>query len=190
MHRIRFGDTLQHLKGVLHAREERVGRGQALVEFAIILPLLLLLVTGILQFGILLSGQIAFVNGVREAARYGSVLQTASTSAVTNDGTAVVGQLNAVLDAGLPGFDATRLSDAEACYEGYANPNSSPASYSVELTVSADYNHPLFVPIIAQILDLLDGNADGGFQLHASERFRVENPPLGSNPLPSSTCWP
>ena len=40
-----------------------------MAEFALILPILMLLITGLLQFGVLLSGQIAFVNGVREAAR-------------------------------------------------------------------------------------------------------------------------
>jgi Flp pilus assembly protein TadG len=163
-------------------------RGQALVEFAIILPLLLLVLTGILQFGVLLSGQIAFVNAVREAARYGSVLQTASPAAVTADGGAVVTQLQTVLEKGLPGYDASRLSGAQACYLGYQNPNSAPATYSVELTLSANYSHPLFVPIIAQILDALDGSVDGGFRLHASERFRVENPPLTTNPLSSTQC--
>ena len=171
-------------------RERGRVRGQALVEFAIILPLLLLILTGILQFGVLLAGQVAFVNGVREAARYGSVLQTASPAAVNADGAQVVGQLNVVLTSGVPGYDPSRLSNAEACYIGYQNPNSDPPTYSVELTVSADYSHPLFVPIVAQILDILDGTIDGGFRLHASERFRGENPPLTSNPLATQQCVP
>ncbi|HLE59350.1 MAG TPA: TadE/TadG family type IV pilus assembly protein [Candidatus Limnocylindria bacterium] len=165
------------------------GRGQAYVEFAIILPLLLLLVTGIMQFGILLSGQIALVNGVREAARFGSVLQTGSSAAVANDGPAVRGQLDSVLVGGMPAYDPARLTASSACYVGYLNPNSNPPSYSVRLTVSATYRHALFIPIIAQLLDLLDGVADSGFTLTASESFRVENPPLGPpNPLTAQVC--
>lgn len=166
-----------------------LGRGQALVEFAIILPLLLLLLTGIMQFGILLSGQIALVNGVREAARYGSVLQTGSVAAVAADGPAVRGQLDTVLAGGMPAFDPARLTASSACYIGYQNPNSNPESYSVRLTVTATYRHPLFIPIIAQLIDLLDGAADSGFSLQASESFRVENPPLGPpNPISIQAC--
>ena len=43
--------------------------GQGLVEFAIILPLFLLLVMGIIQFGIILNGQITLTSASREGAR-------------------------------------------------------------------------------------------------------------------------
>lgn len=162
-------------------------RGQALVEMALILPLLLLIITGIMQFGVLLSGQIALVNGVREAARYGSVLQTASSAAVTGpQGAAqkVKDQLTTVLQAGLPSYQAARLTASSVCYFSYLNPNSNPPTYSVRITVSATYKHALFVPIIAQILDPIDGSFDDGFSLKASERFRVENVPLPTDVLP------
>jgi Flp pilus assembly protein TadG len=175
-----------HLKGGFRLPHRR---GQALVEFAIILPLLLLILTGILQFGVLLSGQIALVNGVREAARYGSVLQTASSGAATANGAQVGAQLTSVLADGLPGYSPANLTAHSTCYIGYTNPGSTPTSYSVRLTVSATYKHPLFVPIVAQILDVLDGSADGGFTLHASEQFRVENPPIPApDPLPTQVC--
>jgi Flp pilus assembly protein TadG len=172
----------------------RVRRGQALAEFALILPILMLLITGLLQFGVLLSGQIAFVNGVREAARYGSVLQTADGSQASTNGAAVNARLIEVLDAGMPGFEPGLLVGAKTCYGEYVNPDgSSPPTYSVQLTVSAGYRHTLFLPIISSILDPLDGAADGFFQLYASEVFRVENPPLsGPTPglTPPGTCAP
>jgi Flp pilus assembly protein TadG len=155
---------------------------------ALVLPLLLLLVTGILQFGVLLSGQIALVNGVREAARFGSVLQTASPGAVQPAATSVKAQLTSVLAAGLPGYQAARLTASSVCYKSYVNPGSNPPTYSVQITVSATYKHGLFVPIISQILDPIDGSFDGGFTLTASERFRVENPPLTINVLPTQVC--
>ena len=163
-------------------------RGQALVEFALILPILLLVVTGIMQFGILLSGQIALVNGVREAARYGSVLETSSVGSVAGDAAEVKGRLQAVLEAGLPGYRASRLLASSACYVSYQNPGSSPASYSVRLTVAATYQHALFVPLITQILDGMDGTFDESFRLSASEQFRVENLPLSTNVIPVETC--
>lgn len=48
-------------------------KGQGLVEFALILPLLLLLVLGIIQFGIIFSSQIAITNAAREGARVAAV---------------------------------------------------------------------------------------------------------------------
>lgn len=159
----------------------RITHGQALVEMALILPLLLLIVTGIIQFGVLLSGQVALVNGVRDAARYGSVLQTGSNAAVGPNTTAVSSYLTSTskgLPVRIPGYEASRLVSSSVSYCSYPNPNSAPTTYSVKLTVSATYNHALFVPIISQILDPLDGSTDGGFRLGSSEQFRVENPPL------------
>lgn len=47
--------------------------GQTLVEFALILPILLLLVMGIIQFGIIFSAQIGITNAAREGARMAAV---------------------------------------------------------------------------------------------------------------------
>ena len=45
-------------------------RGQALVEFAIVLPLLVLLVLGIMQFGLLFWGQITLTQVARDTGRW------------------------------------------------------------------------------------------------------------------------
>ena len=50
-------------------RYKKDENGQGLVEFAIILPLFLLLVMGIIQFGIILNGQITLTSASREGAR-------------------------------------------------------------------------------------------------------------------------
>lgn len=43
--------------------------GQSMVEFALVLPILVLLVMAIIQFGIIFSAQVALTNAVREGAR-------------------------------------------------------------------------------------------------------------------------
>jgi len=48
-------------------------KGQSLVEFAIILPFLLLLLMGILEFGIMLNSYLTIHNAAREGARLGIV---------------------------------------------------------------------------------------------------------------------
>lgn len=51
-------------------------KGAAMVEFAIVLPLLLVLVFGIIEFGLLLYNQQVITNASREGARYGIVSRT------------------------------------------------------------------------------------------------------------------
>jgi Flp pilus assembly protein TadG len=51
----------------------RGGRGQAVVELALALPLLALLLFGIVDFGLGLSARIQVTNAVREGARLASV---------------------------------------------------------------------------------------------------------------------
>ena len=48
-------------------------RGQDLVEFAIALPVLLLLLLGIMEVGVLIFSYSSIANAAREGARYGSV---------------------------------------------------------------------------------------------------------------------
>lgn len=48
-------------------------KGQSLVEFALILPLLLFLIMGIIQFGLVLSGYVTVSNAAREGARVGII---------------------------------------------------------------------------------------------------------------------
>ena len=47
--------------------------GQALVEFAIVLPILVILLVGMMEFGLLLYNQHVITNASREGARYGIV---------------------------------------------------------------------------------------------------------------------
>ena len=48
-------------------------KGQAMVEFAIILPILLLLVMGITEFGMMMNSYLSVQNATREGARAGIV---------------------------------------------------------------------------------------------------------------------
>ena len=62
--------TLNRLGRRRFAREER---GQGLVEFALILPVVLLILVGIIEFGSVYSKIISMRQGIREAGRQGSV---------------------------------------------------------------------------------------------------------------------
>lgn len=164
-------------------QRHRGARGQSLTEFALVLPVLMLVFTGIIQFGFLLSGQIGLINGVREAARYGSVSPTSAGNASANGGTVASYLRDSVLPANMAGFDASRLALVRVCYSGYLDPSGS--TYSVRMVVETRYRHPLFVPLVGVIVDGLDGAMDESLSLGASEQFRVENLPLESEPFPS-----
>jgi Flp pilus assembly protein TadG len=62
-------------------------KGAAVVEFAVILPLLLVILFGIIEFGFLMYNQAMITNAAREGARAGIVIQTPrmSTADITNE---------------------------------------------------------------------------------------------------------
>jgi Flp pilus assembly protein TadG len=78
------------------------GRGQSLVEFALVLPLFLLLVAGVIDFGLGLNASITVTNAAREGARLGVVKPYSDqVIARARDMTA--------------GLDATQLSVTAGC---------------------------------------------------------------------------
>lgn len=56
--------------------KNKVQGGATAVEFALVLPILLLLVFAILEFGLVLYNKAVITNASREAARYGVVMRT------------------------------------------------------------------------------------------------------------------
>jgi len=51
-------------------------RGTAVVEFALVLPLLLLVVDGVMEFSMVMYDKVILTNAAREAVRAGSMIQT------------------------------------------------------------------------------------------------------------------
>lgn len=171
----------------------REASGQALTEFAIVAPVMMLVLAAIVQFGLIFTSQIGLTNSVREAARYGSVLPVVDTASATSAGGQVlaylVGTGGTCGPAGLlarnvhpficasndtsPGLGPNSYGVSYCAYQNVANSN-----YSVRITVTVSYNHPLYLPIVGNIIDAMDGGATpGSFRLTASEQMRVENKP-------------
>ncbi len=71
---------------------KRDEKGQSLVEFALVLPVLLLLVLGLIQFGIIFSSQIAITNAAREGARVASV-GASNTQVITRINNSIGGHI-------------------------------------------------------------------------------------------------
>jgi Flp pilus assembly protein TadG len=60
-------------------------RGQAMIEFAAVLLPLLMIIVGIIQFGLIFGANVSLTNAAREAARDGTIYVYTGTDKVTND---------------------------------------------------------------------------------------------------------
>ena len=89
------GDALKLDRKRTSARRHR-SRGQSMVEFALVFPLFILLLAGMVDFGIGLYSYMTLVNATREGARLGATNCTvlACTNAVTARVTAAASGLN------------------------------------------------------------------------------------------------
>lgn len=97
----------------------RAGRGQALVEFVAVLLPLMLIVVGIIQFGLLYGAHVTLTNAAREGARAGTIyVYDYTRSAFWNDarrcGAVLTAATNSfgLLDDASPHFSATMSGGA------------------------------------------------------------------------------
>jgi Flp pilus assembly protein TadG len=74
--------------------------GAALVEFALLLPLLMMILFGIIEFGLVLYNQEVITNASREGARYGIVIGSPRPTAGQIQGVVNTYLTNAGLDSG------------------------------------------------------------------------------------------
>ena len=170
-------------------------RGQALAEFALILPVLALIFLSIIQLGFIFGAQVGITNAVREAARLGAVTSPTTTiGQATTNGAGVYSALTdtttGFLKRNVFAYSAGSLvvtgsPETQVCYQSYTDSDGSPA---VSVKVEAYYRHPLFVPLIGAILDALDGTSGDGFRVGASEEMRVENDEIPSPFSLALTC--
>jgi Flp pilus assembly protein TadG len=187
------------LRPSLSSRDRTSSRGQSLVELAIVLPVLLLLLMSILQIGFLLFTQVGLTNAAREAARNASAIPVATTAAAGAASAEYYARLTNSTDGFLRrnvgGYSAARLIIAgtprtEVCYYSFTDASGAPA---VMARVQIQYSHPLFIPLIAPILDGVDGTVDGGYRLGATIDIRVGNAVLTTTNIGnagSPTCSP
>ena len=108
-------------------------KGQALVEFAIILPILLMLVMGILQFGMMLNAYLTIENASREGARAGII--GSSDAEIQN-----------LIISTSPSLDPE-------CLTVIITPDEPDRKSGDTLTVQITYNYNLIVPIISSLFD-------------------------------------
>jgi hypothetical protein len=120
------------------ASRPRKTRGQSLVEFAIVLPLFLLILAGIVDFGMGLYTSITVTNAAREGARLGVV-----------DDNPV--DIEARVRAAATGLDPTKLTVTLSCKEASGSTwvacSGSGWDPGDSLVVKADYIYRMIWPL-------------------------------------------
>jgi Flp pilus assembly protein TadG len=123
--------------------------GAVAVEFALVLPILLLVVFGIIDFGRMLNAQISLTQAAREGARWAALGQSGVPARVT-----------AAAPGLTPGPTTTVLSSCPA--------NAAIGAYA---EVRASYTFSFVTPFGA-ISTLLGGSSTGTIALQSTARFR------------------
>jgi Flp pilus assembly protein TadG len=112
--------------------------GAVAAEFALLLPMLLMILFGIIEFGMMMYGREIVTNAAREGARAGIVQGPPKRTA---------GEISAIVDSYLTG---TGVNPADVNLTptgaGLANPNT--------LTVSGTYNYNFLVPVIPTLVGI------------------------------------
>jgi len=147
-----------------------------------VLPVLAVILLSILQFGILFSAQVGITNAVREAVRNASAIPVATAA---NAGTAansvylrLTDSTTGLLKRNGSGYSVSALvtggspPTTQVCYYSYTDAT---GGISIMARVQVEYRHPLFIPLISQILDGFDGATDQAYRLGTSEEIRVSN---------------
>ena len=125
-------------------------KGQAMVEFALILPVLFLIIGGIIDFGWIFHHQSIANNACREGARYASI------------------------HSGNPGYnDSITINIVKSYFNDFTESDS--VSVSLEpnnvISVSVSYNVDILTPFTPLIIDR-DG--DGKYMVSAQTKMRKE----------------
>jgi Flp pilus assembly protein TadG len=152
-------------RGVLR-RLLRGRRGQSLVEFSLVLPVLLIIVFGIVDFGMGLRSYISLTNATREGARFAAVGNPAGSFPSQCNGTTtttVVGRTCVAVE-GLKRSDITSLTVAYPNGQGPGN----------SVIVSANYTYHYITPLGDIIHFFSGGTLTKTIALSTSTDMRLE----------------
>jgi Flp pilus assembly protein TadG len=130
VHHVMASPTLRH------KRRTRT-RGQSLVEFALVVPVFLMIAFGIIDFGLAFDASIGITNAAREGARLGATLP--NSASITARVREAAGRLN---DTRLTVVITCKTSTGAACPGGLAG-----ATTGGSVVVRVNYGYSMLTPI-------------------------------------------
>ena len=182
--------------GRLIARAPHAVRGQSLTEFALIFPILFLMIAGIIQFGLIFWAQNTLTQIVRDTGRWAATQQTSPCDA---GGTSLVAKADEIARfSSLLGYTAGRWTgiNGGAPYDfdvspapregieatwpistdppgGFVNTDCPPDTNQIAWFVNIRAHHevPLFIPLIGQFVPSCNATS---CSLTSSVQFRME----------------
>jgi Flp pilus assembly protein TadG len=160
----------------LRRQSTRRSRGQSLAEFALVFPILMLILGGVIQFGIIFWGQNSLNQVVRDAGRYAVTQMNCSVPSQTDVSNQVIALTSAMGIARIVGSPTIVMptngetvngqTDPVSDNNGVATPNFCPATTNadhvwIRITVNAQV--PIFFPFVP-----------GSGAISSSALFRME----------------
>lgn len=138
------------------ARAPGRARGQSLVEFALVLMPLLLLILGVIQFGLIFNSYVTMTNAAREGARTGTIyVYDRSQDKAWNDDTRNAAIRTSVLDSmNLLAKTSPQFADSDLTitYENPAGVADTETRTGQTVKVRAIYHQDLIIPMISALL--------------------------------------
>ena len=140
------------LKRFGHRYGEKKERGQSMVEFVLVVPIFLVLVFGIVDFGMGIHAWLTITSASREGARIGTV-------------SASSGEIEAKVRANSSSLDQSKLTVVTTNAQGTSGES---------VVVDVDYQYDLITPL-SSVLDLVGGSAVGTtLNFSSSTEMRLE----------------
>ena len=147
---------------LVHTKDSRRRtRGQSLAEFALVFPILMLVLGGIIQFGVIFWGQNSLNQVVRDAGRYAVTQPDCSTASVDDVKAKITALASSIGVAKVTGTAIVTMptngelvggtNDPVSDVAGVPQPNFCPATSNVDhvwLRIAVDAQVPIFFPFV------------------------------------------
>lgn len=141
-------------------------RGQSMVELALVMPILLFIMLGMVTFGMAVNTKVAVSGAAREAARAYAVTDPGTGSPEAN----ARNKAEAFLKGGVVASDAEFRQHFDKNDPRYVNI----ASDGTYVTVTVSYDQPSYVPGLFRLLNSSAASLGDAFRLTSSAVFKLE----------------
>lgn len=121
------------------SRALRGGRGQSLVEFSMLLPVMLIIIFGVIDFGMGIRSYISLTNATREGARFAAVGNPAGSFPSQCNGTTTTTVIGRTCVA-VEGLDRSDITSVTVTYPAGQGPGNS-------VVVEAHYTYHYITPL-------------------------------------------